>query len=69
MKQEWKKKDSTFLSYLHARKQSILKEMLSIETAEPGPGPSSVLNCSQNLQRDRAVLTTSQAADGWMASD
>lgn len=30
----------------------MLKEMLSRETAEPGPGPSSVLNCSQNLQEE-----------------
>lgn len=58
-----------FLSYSHARKQSILKEMLSREIAEPGPGPSSVLNCSQNLRRDGAVLTTSQPVNGWMASE
>lgn len=48
------------LSYSHVRKQSMLKEMLSRETAEPAPGPSSVLNCSQNLRRDTSALTNSQ---------
>lgn len=42
----------------------MLKEMLSREMAEPGPGPSSVLNCSQNLCRDRAVLTNPQPVIG-----
>lgn len=31
----------------------MLKETLSRETAEAAPGPSSALNCSQNLRRDR----------------
>lgn len=57
-----------FSSYSHVRKQFILKEMLSRETAEPGPGPSSVLNCSQNLQRDRAALTISPLVKSWIAS-
>lgn len=47
----------------------MLKEMLLIETAELAPGPSSVLNWSQNLQRNRSVSTTSQTVKGWMASD
>lgn len=59
-----KKTDSTFFLYSHARKQSILKEMLSREMAEPGPGPSSVLNCSQNLRRDRSLLTASLPVNG-----
>lgn len=45
--------------YSHARKQSILKEMLSRETDEPDPGPFSVLNCSQNLRWETSVLTGS----------
>lgn len=51
-------KDRLFLKYSHAKKQSMLKEMLSREKDEPGPGPSSVLNWSQNLRRGGAVLTT-----------
>lgn len=47
------------LLYSQARKQSMLKEMLSREIDEPGPGPFSVLNCSQNLQRNTSVLTGS----------
>lgn len=39
----------------------MLKETLSREIDEPGPGPFSVLNCSQNLQRDTSVLTGSRA--------
>lgn len=39
----------------------MLKEMLSREIDEPGPGPFSVLNCSQNLQQDTSVLTGSRA--------
>lgn len=68
MSDEGRRKEMHILLYSHARKQSILKEMLSRETDEPGPGPFSVLNCSQNLQRDTSVLTGSRAVGGPIAS-
>lgn len=43
--------------------------MLSREVTDPGPGPSSVTNCSQNLWRDRAAVSTSLPVNGWVASD
>lgn len=64
MSEEAKLNKIHILLYSHARKQSILKEMLSRETDEPGPGPFSVLNWSQNLQWDTSVL----AVDGSIAS-
>lgn len=33
----------------------MLKETLSRETAEAAPGPSSALNCSQNLQEGQIL--------------
>lgn len=69
MSNEGRRKKIHILLYSHARKQSILKEMLSRETDEPGPGPFSVLNCSQNLQWDTSVLTGLRAADGPITSN
>lgn len=58
---EGRRKKRPILLYSQARKQSMLKETLSREMEEPGPGPFSELNCSQNLQRDTSVLTMLQS--------